>query len=94
MVRVEYIGAAWCAPCKAVKPRVQELCKKYGIDLVVYDYDDDLDDDARGDVKKLPTVRVYADGGNTLTEEFIVQQSDQLERWLSTNVRVMTTEDF
>lgn len=93
-MRVEYIGAAWCAPCKTTKPRVEELCKKYGAELVTYDYDDDLDDELKAEVKKLPTVRVYADHNNVLTAEFITQQADQLEKWLSANVRVMTTEDF
>ena len=93
-MRVEYIGAAWCAPCKTTKPRVEELCKKYSMELVIYDYDDDLDDEAKACVKKLPTVRVYDNDDNVPTVEFITQQADQLEKWLSANVRVMMTEDF
>lgn len=93
MVRVEYIGAAWCAPCKITKPRVQDLCKKYGVELVEYDYDE-MDEEHKESVKKLPTVRLYADGDSTLTSEFITQQADMLEKWLNANVRVMTTEDF
>lgn len=94
MVHVEYIGASWCAPCKVIKPRVEELCKKYGVELKTYDYDDDLEEDVKGGIKKLPTVRVYADGVVVATEEFITQQADQLEKWLGANVRVTATEDF
>ncbi len=93
MIRVEYIGAAWCAPCKVTKPRVQELCKKYGVELVEHYYDE-MDEETKESVKKLPTVRVYADGDNTLTLEFITQQAELLEKWLGANVRVMATEDF
>ena len=94
MVRVEYIGAAWCAPCKAIKPRVEQMCKNYGIELCVFDYDEDLTDEQRDGVKKLPTVRLYADDDNVLTAEFITQQADQLEKWLGSNVCVMPTDDF
>ena len=73
---------------------MEELCKKYSVELVTYDYDDDLDDEVKAGVKKLPTVRVYADDNNVLTTEFITQQADQLEKWLASNVRVMATEDF
>jgi thiol-disulfide isomerase/thioredoxin len=89
---IVYIGAEWCGPCKTTKPQVIETCKKYGIDLVIYDYDEDLTEDDKSDVKKLPTVRVVRN--TKIIEEFITQQHSQLEKWLAENVRVKPTDDF
>jgi thiol-disulfide isomerase/thioredoxin len=89
---VVYIGAEWCGPCKSAKPRVIEICKKYGIDLAIYDYDEDLTEDDKSNIKKLPTVRVIHD--TKVVQEFITQHHDQLEKWLIENVRVKPTDDF
>jgi len=90
---LEYIGASWCAPCKVVKPKVLEQAAKYAIPIKTYDIDDDvkkIDVDA---VKKLPTLRVIED--NKVVAEFTTKHNDQLEEFLSKNVKAATTDtDF
>jgi thiol-disulfide isomerase/thioredoxin len=90
-MELHYIGASWCVPCKLVKPRVEELAKKYGLPLTLWDYDE-MEEEQRDSVKKLPTVRILQE--SVLVKEITTQHADLLELWLQTNVRVNTTDDF
>lgn len=90
---LEYIGASWCAPCKVVKPKLLEQAVKYSIPVKTYDIDDDADTINVDAVKKLPTLRVLKDG--EVVAEFITKHNDQLEEFLSKNVKPATTDtDF
>jgi thiol-disulfide isomerase/thioredoxin len=90
---LEYIGATWCAPCKVVKPKVQEQAARYAIPIKMYDIDEDVEKIDVDAVKKLPTLRVLKDG--TVVAEFITQHNAQLEEFLSKTVKVSTTDtDF
>lgn len=55
---IELISAAWCKRCHAIKPEVAQLCAAAGAIMTVRDYDDDLDDDERGAITSLPTIRM------------------------------------
>ena len=93
MYELEYIGAAWCAPCKIVKPKVLMQAAKYAITVKTYDIDDDVEKIDVDAVKKLPTLRVIEDG--KVVAEFITRHNDQLEEFLSKNVKPATTDtDF
>jgi thiol-disulfide isomerase/thioredoxin len=94
MFEIHYFGAEWCAPCKVQKPLVITLAKRYGITVRLFDIDDEsLPADVRDGITKLPTVRVvHAVDGQIV--EFVTKQAEQLERWLQTNVRVNTADDF
>ena len=90
---LEYIGATWCAPCKVVKPKVLEQAAKYSIPIKTYDIDDDVEKIDVDAVKKLPTLRVLEDG--KVVAEFTTKHNDQLEEFLSKNVKPATTDmDF
>jgi thiol-disulfide isomerase/thioredoxin len=90
---LEYIGASWCAPCKVVKPKVIVLAAKYSIPIKTYDIDDDVEMIDVVAVKKLPTLRVIEDG--KVVAEFTTKHNDQLEEFLSKNVKPATTDtDF
>ena len=90
---LEYIGASWCAPCKVVKPKVLEQATKYAIPIKLYDIDEDVEKIDVDAVKKLPTLRVLQD--NKVVAEFITKHNDQLEEFLSKNVKPATTDtDF
>lgn len=90
-IEVKYYGASWCAPCRIAKPSIQELCKKYGISLVIHDYDE-LEEEERGIITKLPTVQIWHD--TNLEKEIISRHVETLEAWISENVRVIPTDDF
>jgi thiol-disulfide isomerase/thioredoxin len=89
-MEIVYIGAKWCAPCKAVKPQVVELAHKFNVPLTLLDYDD-LEEEERGRISKLPTVRVSHTDGVT---EYVTNHVEQLTDRLRSTVRVNTTDDF
>lgn len=91
-LRIEYIGASWCAPCRTVKPLVTALAHKFAVPLTEYNYDE-MEDVTKDTVKKLPTVRVL-DGSGTPQTEIIINHADTLEMWLRKYVRVNGEEDF
>lgn len=86
-----YIGASWCGPCKRAKPLTEELAKAFHIPIAVKDLDDDLTEEERAPIKKVPTIRVL-DG-----EKKVVMECNQyavLEEWVKSNVKVSTTGEF
>jgi hypothetical protein len=60
---VELISAAWCKRCHAIKPEVAQLCAAVGAIMTVRDYDDDLEEDERGAIVSLPTIRMRSEEG-------------------------------
>lgn len=90
-ITIEYIGATWCGPCKTVKPVAEVLAHKFAVPIAFLDYDE-MEEEEKDTVKKLPTVHIRQAGNivNTIT----TAHGDMLEMWLRTNVRVNATEDF
>jgi thioredoxin 1 len=58
------VSAAWCAPCKAAKPVVEELARRYGDRLKVVEVDggESADVAARLQVRGFPTFVGMIDG--------------------------------
>jgi len=76
-----------------VKPKVLEQAAKYSIPVKTYDIDDDVEKIDVDAVKKLPTLRVLEDG--KVVAEFTTKHNDQLEEFLSKNIKPATTDmDF
>lgn len=90
---VQFFGAAWCAPCKLAKPKIQELCNKFGIQLVMYEYDD-MEEDAKANISKLPTVQIWNTKKNEKVHEIVTNHVTLFESWCSANVRVIPSDDF
>lgn len=90
-MEVIYIGAAWCSTCKVIKPKTETLCAKFGVPLKVLDYDNDLEDDEKEAITKVPTLQIKKDG--VLVETYNVNQVASLEAYLTANV-TLTTDDF
>ncbi len=90
-IRIEYIGATWCAPCRTTKPLISVLAYKFACRLDEYEYDE-MEEEQRSTILKLPTVRIWKD--SVLVKEITTQHADMLELWLRSNVRVNTNEDF
>jgi thiol-disulfide isomerase/thioredoxin len=90
-MEVIYIGATWCITCKVIKPKTVELCAKFGVPLTLHDYDEDLEDDEKAEITKVPTLQIKKDG--VLIETFNVNQLDSLTAYLTKNV-TLTNDDF
>ena len=54
--------AAWCAPCKVLKPVLDEVGKEHGAAVVMVDVDDHPDLAQQYLVKSMPTVVLLRDG--------------------------------
>jgi thiol-disulfide isomerase/thioredoxin len=89
-MQVVYIGATWCKVCHTVKPAAVKLCHDFGVKFVELDFDE-MEEDQKGSVSKLPTVRVM-DGG-VLKQEITTKHVDALREALATKP-VVTTDDF
>ena len=67
------------------------LAHKFTVPIQFMDYDE-MEEEEKDTVKKLPTLRILQD--SILVKEITAAHADMLEIWLRTNVRVNTTEDF
>ncbi len=88
---IQYFGAQWCKPCSEVKPYVMEVSKKYGISIELFDYDD-LSDEAKEKITKLPTIQIWDDKEQIY--EITKNHKQSLDSWILENVRVIPDEDF
>jgi thiol-disulfide isomerase/thioredoxin len=88
---VEYIGASWCGPCKTVKPVAELLAHKFSVPIAFLDYDE-MEEEEKDAVKKLPTIHILQD--ETVVHTIMTAHADMLEMWLRNNVRVNGTDDF
>jgi thiol-disulfide isomerase/thioredoxin len=41
MKQLIFIEAPWCNACHAIKPLAESICKRYGVELIVYDMEAD-----------------------------------------------------
>lgn len=60
-VRMEYYSAAWCGPCKFVKPIVYEL-QTEGWNIEIIDADLNRDKITENKIAGIPTFIIYKDG--------------------------------
>jgi thiol-disulfide isomerase/thioredoxin len=88
---IHYIGASWCSTCKVIKPSTELLAKRFGITLVIKDFDEDLSEEEKDTVSKVPTIRIVEDTKQIV--EWNVHQVQSLEGWLQTNI-TMTVDDL
>ena len=88
---IHYIGATWCSTCKTIKPKTEELAKRFSVSLLVKDLDADLADEEKETVTKVPTIRICE--GDRQIVELNTNQVASLESWLQGNVR-MTVDDL
>lgn len=90
-MEVIYIGASWCSTCRVIKPKTIELCAKFGVALKLLDYDEDLEEEEKSNITKVPTLQIKKNG--ELLESFNVNQVASLEAYLTKNV-TLATDDF
>jgi len=56
MKQLIFITAPWCATCKQIKPLAESICKRYGVELTVYDMEDDYIECAKYNPTSLPFI--------------------------------------
>jgi thiol-disulfide isomerase/thioredoxin len=87
---IHYIGATWCSTCKVIKPATEALAKRFAVSLVCKDLDD-LSDEEKDTISKVPTIRIVEN--NTQIVEWNMNQVKSLEEWLQTHIQMMS-DDF
>lgn len=87
---ITYIGATWCSTCKVIKPKTEELAKKFSVPLKILDLEDDLDEEDQALILKVPTLRIFK--GEEMVAEYNVKQVDSLQTWLQQNVTLLASE--
>ena len=61
MVEVKFFNAAWCGPCKQMKPHIDKLQKEgYNIQEVDIDQNSTLAESA--EIRGVPTLAIYENG--------------------------------
>ena len=89
---VTYIGAQWCTSCKTIFPKVHDLTTKFQVPLIVKDLDDDLEEDEKMTISKVPTIYIMKD--NVRVVEYNVKQVESLDNWLRENTSIQKSDDF
>lgn len=59
--------AAWCGPCKAVAPILEEISNEYDIDVVKVNVDENPVTASANGISAIPTLNVYQ--GGTLVKQ-------------------------
>jgi thiol-disulfide isomerase/thioredoxin len=85
-MEIVYIGAHWCSPCRVIKPQIEEICKKFSVPFKALDYDDDLDDEGRETIQKVPTIRIFFKA--VKAAEFNTAQVANTEAWLRAHIKL------
>ena len=62
MVDVKFFNAAWCGPCKQMKPHIEKL-QKEGYDIQEIDVDEFPSLAEEAEVRGVPTLMIYDNDG-------------------------------
>ena len=75
--------AAWCGPCKAVSPMVEELAEEYSgkVKFVKLYTEENFDTTARYGIRSLPTLMIFK-GGEQVDQIFGARPKAELKRYL------------
>lgn len=79
MKRALYFTAAWCGPCRMIKPKIEAL-KSQGLPIQIIDVDQAPDQAQTLGIRNVPTIILMEDGaekqrmvGNNINTETIKQ---------------------
>ena len=91
-MEIHYIGATWCAPCRATKPKAKEIAEQAKLLFVERDHDKDLSEEEQSKIKKLPTIRLIEKG--VMQAEFTTgTAADSFKLYLHSK-RLLPEEEF
>mgnify|MGYP001547758155 CR=1 FL=1 len=80
MKKIKYFTASWCAPCKLLRPVMEELQSEgYNIDII--DIDDNQQSAIEHGVMAVPTCILYNDSAEIDRWSGFKQKSEILNHW-------------
>ena len=78
MVEVKFFNAAWCGPCKQMKPHMEQLQKDgYNIQFIDIDESPSLAEEVQ--VRGVPTTAIY-ENGNEVEQVVGYEDYDRLKK--------------
>ena len=85
-VLVDY-WAAWCGPCKAIAPILEEIAKQYGdrVTVAKLNVDENPETAAKFGIRGIPTLMLFKDGKPTETKVGALSKS-QLQDFLDSSL--------
>ena len=87
-----YIGATWCKTCKVIKPKLEELAKRFQVEFIVKDLDEDFTEEEKSEITKVPTVRMLKD--KSIVDMYNINQVESVTSWLTENVQIASDDNF
>lgn len=78
-MKIIRVSAIWCPACLIMRPRMDQLVEKYGIESVEYDYDMDEDVVTTYQVGRTLPVFILMDGDREVTRVIGEKTMQQLE---------------
>ena len=89
---IVYIGATWCKTCKVIKPKLEELAKRFQVEFIAKDLDEDFTEEEKGEITKVPTVRMLKD--KSIVDTYNINQVESVTSWLTANVQIASDDNF
>ena len=89
---ITYVGAKWCKTCVTIKPKIEELCKKFQISLDIKDLEEDCTEAEQNDIAKVPTI--YVSKNDQHIAKYDVNQVNSVESLLKETVVLVNDADF
>ncbi len=80
--------AAWCGPCQALKPKLEQLASEFKGKLIFIKVEETRSPQLVEDqgVSAFPTVKMYAPGGKLLSQSVRNKPIDVLRNWLQSEL--------
>ena len=83
-INVKYFGATWCAPCKVIKPLLNEIISETDLPLTVEFIDIDNDQEAvqQYGIRGIPTLIKVNENGDSVSFIVAPKTKKELLDWL------------
>jgi hypothetical protein len=86
---VTYVRAEWCRVCKILLPEIQAMCKKFGVPLVIKDFEE-MSEEEQTTITSLPCVTVLENG---VSKEVIKEKKkERLEEILAESIEIASSD--
>ena len=80
MKQVILITSLWCPSCLIMRPKYEKLFKEANIEIIEYDYDEDIDIVKKYNIGKILPVLIIKEGGLEVTRVIGEKKKKELKK--------------